>query len=85
MVEAPDDVHEGALAGAARAHERHQLAPRNLKRHALEHGRIHLAQVVGLVNVPQVDGLVQIYHPPSCYRPLPEGGVACPWFPSVCP
>ena len=39
VVEAPEDVHERALARAARAHERHQLAPAILSDTPLSTGR----------------------------------------------
>ena len=55
VVQATEDVHQRAFAGAARAHQRTSSPASNVQRHAFEHGQVHLAEVVGLVNVSQFD------------------------------
>ena len=54
-VEAADDVHHGGLAGAAGAHERDELALGDFQRHAAHGVHIHLAGVVGLVDVLELN------------------------------
>ena len=51
MIEAAQDVHQGALAGTAGAHQCYQLSRRDAQRNAVEHWQVHLAQVVCLTNV----------------------------------
>ena len=53
VVQAAQDVHQRALAGAAGAHQGDQFAAGNSQRNALEHRHVHLAEVVRLVNVLQ--------------------------------
>ena len=54
-VEAAEQVHERGLAGAARAHERHEFAAVNLDRDAAHGMHGNLAGVVDLVNLLDFD------------------------------
>ena len=54
-VEAAEDVHQRALARAAGAHQRDELAALDRQRDALEHGHVDLAEVVGLGDVVEPD------------------------------
>ena len=51
MVQAAEDVHQGGLAGARSAHQRHHLASADGERDAAQHRDFHFAQVVRLVDV----------------------------------
>ena len=51
VVQAAEDVHQGALPRAADAHERDQLAAVNGERDPLQHRQVNLAEVIGLVDV----------------------------------
>ena len=55
MVQAAQDVHQGGLARARRAHQRHHLAVVDGERNAAKHRDFHFAQVIGLVDVFQPD------------------------------
>ncbi len=50
-IEAAQDVHERAFAGPRSAHQGDHLAALDRYRHALQHGDVDLAHVVGLGNV----------------------------------
>src|SRR5439155_2436540 len=54
-VEGAGDVHHRRLAGAGRGHEGDHLAPLNLQRHPAEDRHVHLAEMVGLVDVLKFD------------------------------
>ena len=81
VVQAAQDVHQRALAGATGAHERHQLAPGDVSEIPLSTGRSHLAQVVGLVNVLQFN---QIHDLSTLrYRPRAAPGLSGPGMPCL--
>ena len=64
-VEAADDVHERALAGARRAHDGHELARRDRERDAVERAHLDLAHLVDLDEVLDPDDIqAQNLRPP---------------------
>ena len=84
-VERADHVHQRAFAGAARAHERHEFARKNLQRNPAHRVDIHFAGVIHLVDVRELDDRIGL-HGKSDQRilgkPPPSGfaGVAA-WVP----
>src|SRR2546426_362171 len=54
-VEAPDDVHQGGLAGTRGPHDGHKPSGVDLQRHAPQGVDVHLAQAIGFHQVPADD------------------------------
>ena len=55
MIEATHNVHQGALAGTADPHQRHELRPGDLLGNPSEHRQIKFTQVVSLADVVEFD------------------------------
>src|ERR1700733_6015819 len=55
MIEAAQDVHERAFSRAGSAHQCDVFAALDVQRNAFQYRHVHLAQVIRLVNIFQLD------------------------------
>src|SRR5205823_3881305 len=69
-VQAAEGVHQRALARAGGAHQGDHLAARDPQGHALQDRQVHLAQLVGLVDIFELDNA----HGSRLFLPSPLGG-----------
>src|SRR5208337_730555 len=63
MIEATQNVHQGALTGTAGPHQRHELGAGDLLGNPSEHRQIQLTKVVSLADIVKFDQF-HILHPP---------------------
>lgn len=56
-IEAPQEMHQGALTRAGCAHQGDELSPRHREGNPLQHGNGNLAHLIGLMDVVQFDKL----------------------------